>query len=78
MRRAPETAIAARRGAAGARVIPIQPSAPHGMHHCAEAGFETVVSVPVRLHDRLMGEVDLFFHAQIRACPTPSARCSRR
>ena len=35
------------------------------MGHCAQAGFETVVSVPIRLHDRLMGEVDLFFHAQI-------------
>jgi two-component system nitrate/nitrite sensor histidine kinase NarX len=35
------------------------------MRHCAQAGFETVVSVPVRLHDRLMGELDLFFHAQV-------------
>jgi two-component system nitrate/nitrite sensor histidine kinase NarX len=24
-----------------------------------------VVSIPIRMHDRLMGEVDLFFHAQI-------------
>ena len=34
------------------------------MKHCALAGFETIVSIPIRLHDRLMGEVDLFFHAQ--------------
>ncbi|MGE3773062.1 MAG: type IV pili methyl-accepting chemotaxis transducer N-terminal domain-containing protein [Gammaproteobacteria bacterium] len=31
--------------------------------HCVQAGFATVVSIPVRHHERLMGEVDLFFHA---------------
>jgi two-component system nitrate/nitrite sensor histidine kinase NarX len=50
---------------AGARVIPIRAMQPARMGHCARAGFETVVSVPIRLHERLMGEVDLFFHAQI-------------
>ena len=50
---------------AGARVIPIRTMEPARMRHCANAGFETVVSVPIRLHDRLMGEVDLFFHARI-------------
>jgi len=49
----------------GARVIPIRSMQPARMRHCAQAGFETVVSVPIRLHERLMGEVDLFFHAQI-------------
>lgn len=49
----------------GARVIPIRAMQPARMRHCAQAGFETVVSVPIRLHDRLMGEVDLFFHAQV-------------
>ena len=49
----------------GARVIPIRTMEPARMQHCAQAGFETVVSVPIRSHDRLMGEVDLFFHAQI-------------
>ena len=49
----------------GARVIPIRPLQPARMRHCAQAGFETVVSVPVRLHERLMGEVDLFFNARI-------------
>jgi 2-oxoglutarate ferredoxin oxidoreductase subunit beta len=34
------------------------------MPHCARAGFETIVSIPIRLHERLMGDVDLFFHAQ--------------
>ena len=49
----------------GARVIPIRTMQPARMQHCAQAGFETVVSVPIRLHERLMGEVDLFFHAQV-------------
>jgi len=46
------------------RVIPIRDANPARMPHCAQAGFETIVSIPIRLHDRLMGEVDLFFHAQ--------------
>ena len=49
----------------GARVIPIRAGQAAPMAHCALAGFETVVAVPIRLHDRLMGEVDLFFHARI-------------
>jgi two-component system nitrate/nitrite sensor histidine kinase NarX len=50
---------------AGARVIPIRDMAPPRMFHCTRAGFETIVSVPIRLHDRLMGELDLFYHAQM-------------
>ena len=50
---------------AGVRVIPIRSMQPARMRQCAQAGFETVVSVPIRMHERLMGEVDLFFHAQI-------------
>jgi two-component system nitrate/nitrite sensor histidine kinase NarX len=46
-------------------VIPIvSRDTPH-LPHCERAGFETVVNIPVRLHDRLMGEVDLFFHAKV-------------
>ncbi len=51
--------------APGARVIPIRAMQPARKDHCARAGFQTVVSVPIRLHERLMGEVDLFFHAQV-------------
>ncbi|MBK6651158.1 MAG: type IV pili methyl-accepting chemotaxis transducer N-terminal domain-containing protein [Betaproteobacteria bacterium] len=47
------------------RVIPIRTSVQGTLHHCARAGFETVVTIPVRLHEKLMGEVDLFFHAQV-------------
>ena len=49
-----------------ARVIPIRTMRPTGLGNCASAGFETLVSIPIRLHERVMGEVDLFFHAQIR------------
>jgi two-component system, NarL family, nitrate/nitrite sensor histidine kinase NarX len=51
--------------AAGARVIPIRAMEPARLQHCAQAGFETVVSIPIRQHERLMGEIDLFFHARI-------------
>ncbi|MCE9658623.1 MAG: type IV pili methyl-accepting chemotaxis transducer N-terminal domain-containing protein [Burkholderiales bacterium] len=49
----------------GVRVIPIRTMEPARMRHCAQAGFETVVSVPIRMQERLMGEVDLFFHARV-------------
>ena len=48
----------------GLRVIPIRSMQPARMRHCAQAGFETVVSIPIVLHQRLMGEVDLFYHAR--------------
>ncbi len=47
------------------RVIPISSATPAILKHCARAGFSTVVNVPIRLHDRVMGEVDLFFNAQV-------------
>ncbi|MBP6777387.1 MAG: histidine kinase, partial [Piscinibacter sp.] len=31
---------------------------------CERAGYATLVTIPVRLHARLMGEADLFFHSQ--------------
>jgi two-component system nitrate/nitrite sensor histidine kinase NarX len=49
-------------------VIPIQAMKQASLKHCAKAGFGTVVNVPIRLHDRTMGEVSLFFHA----CVSPS------
>jgi len=54
----------------GARVIPINTMRPQAMTHCTDAGFETLVSIPIRLHERVMGEVDLFFHARIIPSPT--------
>ena len=46
-------------------VIPIRDLSPSNLKHCAREGFETIVTIPVRLHERLMGEVDLFFHARV-------------
>ena len=50
--------------AQGLRVIAISAMQPARMLHCEQAGFRTMVSIPIRLHDALMGEVDLFYHAQ--------------
>lgn len=47
----------------GARVIPIRSDQPARLSHCEKAGYQTVVCVPVRHHDRIRGEIDLFFHA---------------
>jgi len=49
----------------GLRVIPIWDMGNTSLQHCAKAGFETVVSIPVSQHDHLMGEVDLFYHARV-------------
>jgi two-component system, NarL family, nitrate/nitrite sensor histidine kinase NarX len=54
---------------AGARVIPIADASPAALPHCGQAGFATLVSIPILLHDRLMGEVDLFHHAQVSLSP---------
>ncbi len=48
----------------GMRVVAIQAMQLADMHHCRDAGFATIVSIPILQHDRLMGEVDLFFHNQ--------------
>jgi two-component system nitrate/nitrite sensor histidine kinase NarX len=54
--------------APGVRVIPIHALPRGSMEHCARADFETVVALPIRQHERDMGELDLFYNAQI----TPS------
>ena len=46
------------------RVIPIQAAPGMQLPHCGQEGFETVVSVPVRLHQRLLGEVTLLYRSQ--------------
>ncbi len=49
---------------AGLRVIPVHGEPRLQRNNCARAGFATVVSVPVRSHQRLVGEIDLFYRAQ--------------
>jgi two-component system, NarL family, nitrate/nitrite sensor histidine kinase NarX len=48
------------------RVIPIQNHDAAPMQHCAKAGYTSLVSVPVRLQTRLIGEVDLFFREAVQ------------
>ncbi len=43
------------------RVIPIHNHEVAPLRRCARAGYESLVSVPMRLQNRLIGEVDLFF-----------------
>jgi two-component system nitrate/nitrite sensor histidine kinase NarX len=51
-------------GQAVTRVIPIQAEGQSALlGHCARAGYETVISVPVRLQEHLVGELDLFYRA---------------
>jgi two-component system, NarL family, nitrate/nitrite sensor histidine kinase NarX len=51
-----------RQDAAATRVIPIRPAGGTDKPgHCAREGFETVVAIPVRLHERLLGEINLFY-----------------
>lgn len=47
---------------ASTRVIPIQAlGAADPLGHCARAGFDTVINVPVRMQERLVGELNLFY-----------------
>ena len=50
----------------GIRVIPIQLEQAAPMKNCARLGYRTLVSVPVRLHERVLGEVDLFFRGDLQ------------
>jgi len=45
----------------GVRVIPIRPDPVMSFDHCAAAGFDTLISVPVSLHQQVLGEIDLFY-----------------
>ncbi len=58
--------------APGVRVIPIQALPQGSLPHCARADFETVVALPIRLHERTMGELNLFYNAQVK--PSPAER----
>jgi two-component system nitrate/nitrite sensor histidine kinase NarX len=48
------------------RVVPIHSLQPAPMDHCRRAGFRSLISVPVKLHERVLGEVDLFFRGDVR------------
>jgi two-component system, NarL family, nitrate/nitrite sensor histidine kinase NarX len=57
------------KGRAVTRVIPIHAEGESALlGHCARAGYETVISVPVRLQERLVGELNLFYRAPRQLC----------
>jgi len=43
------------------RVIPIISQTDHRLGNCARVGYDSLVSVPIRLQQRVLGEVDLFY-----------------
>jgi len=43
------------------RVIPIISQDDHRLGNCVRVGYESLVSVPIRLQQRVLGEVDLFY-----------------
>lgn len=49
----------------GIRVIPIASSQESAARPCARAGYASVVSVPVLLQQRLLGELNLFFYCDV-------------
>ena len=51
------------------RVIPILTHEAAPMRDCIRAGYESLVSVPVRLQQRLIGEIDLFFRSEVKLGP---------
>jgi len=52
------------RGQAVTRVIPIRSGAAADMgRRCEQAGFETIIGVPVRLQERIVGELNLFYRS---------------
>jgi two-component system nitrate/nitrite sensor histidine kinase NarX len=53
------------RAQASIRTIPIHSQRPAPLDHCRRAGYRTLVSVPIRLHERVLGEVDLFFETDV-------------
>ncbi len=51
-------------GGAETRVIPIRVEGTEGLlGHCERAGFHSVISVPVRLQERMVGELNLFYRS---------------
>jgi two-component system nitrate/nitrite sensor histidine kinase NarX len=48
----------------GARVIALHELPPVRRQACASAGWASLVAIPMHAKDRLIGELDLFFHAE--------------
>ncbi len=46
-----------------ARVIPIRADIPMALPHCHEAGYRMLLALPIALHQRVLGELNLFFRS---------------
>ena len=51
------------------RVIPIISADDRLLGGCAKAGYSSLVSVPIRLQQRVLGEVDLFYRHEVQPEP---------
>jgi len=47
------------------RVIPIRNADPAPLKLCQREGFSSLISVPVRLHDTVLGELDLLYRSEV-------------
>lgn len=47
------------------RVIPIHSDDHAPLRRCAKVGYQSLVSVPVRVQNRLIGEIDLFYRSEV-------------
>lgn len=56
----------------GMVVIPIHSLPKDSYRHCERAGFGVIYSVPIQMQDRLLGEVNFFFHKETQ--PSPAER----
>ncbi len=50
-------------GELGMRIIPIMPKMAMSLPHCHEAGYRSLVAIPIALHGRVLGELNLFFRS---------------
>lgn len=50
----------------GARVIPIRQLGSTALGFCEQAGYQTVIALPMRSGQRTLGEVELFFYGEKR------------
>ncbi len=47
------------------RVIPISSSDAAPLQHCTRQGYESMIAVPVRMHNKKLGEINLFYKSLI-------------
>ena len=51
------------------RVIPIMNSEVAPLKHCAHLGYESMISVPVRMQNKVLGEINLFYKHPVSLVP---------